>query len=49
MTALNLIPGQLSLAQLRDVYQHPVKITLDKKGAIRGANDVGIIIERGAK
>ncbi|MDO8939472.1 MAG: dihydroneopterin aldolase [Methylicorpusculum sp.] len=24
-----------------------VKITLNKKGAIRGANDVGIIIERG--
>ena len=29
MTALNLIPGQLSLAQLRDVYQQPVKLTLD--------------------
>ena len=29
MTALNLIPGQLSLAQLRDIYQQPVKITLD--------------------
>ncbi|MHA6126470.1 histidine ammonia-lyase [Pseudomonas fluorescens group sp. PF-1] len=29
VTALNLIPGQLSLAQLRDVYQQPVKLTLD--------------------
>jgi dihydroneopterin aldolase len=26
-----------------------VKITLNKKGAIRGASDVGIIIERGAR
>ncbi len=26
-----------------------VKITLNKKGAIRGASDVGIVIERGAK
>ncbi|MCX7097065.1 MAG: dihydroneopterin aldolase, partial [Methylococcales bacterium] len=26
-----------------------VKITLNKKGAIRGASDVGIIIERGGK
>ena len=26
-----------------------VKITLNKKGAIRGASDVGIIIERGQK
>ncbi len=26
-----------------------VKITLNKKGAIRGASDVGIIIERGEK
>ena len=26
-----------------------VKLTLNKKGAIRGASDVGIIIERGAK
>lgn len=26
-----------------------VKIVLNKKGAIRGANDVGIIIERGEK
>ncbi len=26
-----------------------VKITLNKKGAIRGASDVGIIIERGKK
>ncbi|MFM9385203.1 aromatic amino acid lyase, partial [Pseudomonas sp. UV AK001] len=33
MTALNLIPGQLSLSQLRDVYQHPVKLTLDYSAA----------------
>jgi dihydroneopterin aldolase len=26
-----------------------LKLTLNKKGAIRGASDVGIIIERGAK
>jgi histidine ammonia-lyase len=26
---LNVIPGQLSLAQLRDVYRQPVKLTLD--------------------
>jgi dihydroneopterin aldolase len=26
-----------------------IKITLNKKGAIRGASDVGIIIERGCK
>ncbi len=29
MTALNLIPGQLSLAQLRDIYQQPVTLSLD--------------------
>ena len=33
MTALNLIPGQLSLAQLRDVYQQPVKVTLDNSAS----------------
>ena len=33
MTALNLIPGQLSLAQLRDVYQNPVKLTLDNSAS----------------
>ena len=33
MTALNLIPGQLSLAQLRDVYQHPVTLTLDSSAS----------------
>ncbi|HEB78080.1 MAG TPA: dihydroneopterin aldolase, partial [Methylothermaceae bacterium] len=26
-----------------------VKLTLNKKGAIRGASDVGIIIERGKR
>jgi Histidine ammonia-lyase len=26
---LNLIPGQLSLAQLRDIYQQPVTLSLD--------------------
>ena len=29
MTALTLIPGQLSLAQLRDIYQQPVTLSLD--------------------
>ena len=33
MTALNLIPGQLSLAQLRDSYQYPVKLSLDNSAA----------------
>ena len=33
MTALSLIPGQLSLAQLRAVYQQPVKLTLDHSAA----------------
>lgn len=33
MTALNLIPGQLSLAQLRDVYQNPVKLSLDNSAS----------------
>jgi 7,8-dihydroneopterin aldolase/epimerase/oxygenase len=28
---------------------HWVKVTLNKKGAIRGASDVGIIVERGQK
>ncbi len=27
MKSLTLIPGQLSLSQLRDVYSHPVNIT----------------------
>ncbi|MDF0733212.1 histidine ammonia-lyase [Pseudomonas entomophila] len=30
MFALDLIPGQLSLAQLRAVYQQPVKLSLDR-------------------
>ncbi len=35
---------------IRNEFKVPwVKITLNKKGAIRGASDVGIIIERGAK
>lgn len=29
MKSLTLIPGQLSLSQLRDIYSHPVNITLD--------------------
>ena len=29
MNRLNLIPGQLSLAQLRDIYQRPVTLRLD--------------------
>ena len=29
MTVLNLIPGQLSLAQLRAIYQQPVTLSLD--------------------
>ncbi|MGV2398653.1 MAG UNVERIFIED_CONTAM: aromatic amino acid lyase, partial [Klebsiella aerogenes] len=29
MKSLTLIPGQLSLSQLRDVYSHPQNITLD--------------------
>jgi dihydroneopterin aldolase len=35
---------------IRNEFNVPwVKITLNKKGAIRGASDVGIVIERGAK
>ncbi|GDX85902.1 7,8-dihydroneopterin aldolase [Methylococcaceae bacterium] len=35
---------------IRNEFNVPwVKITLNKKGAIRGARDVGIIIERGEK
>jgi dihydroneopterin aldolase len=35
---------------IRNEFNVPwVKITLNKKGAIRGASDVGIIIERGEK
>ena len=42
------------ISEIADIIRHEfnvpwVKITLNKKGAIRGANDVGIIIERGAK
>jgi len=35
---------------IRNEFKVPwVKITLNKKGAIRGASDVGIVIERGEK
>ena len=34
---------------LNEFYVPWVKITLNKKGAIRGASDVGIMIERGEK
>ena len=35
---------------IRNEFNVPwVKITLNKKGAIRGASDVGVIIERGEK
>ncbi|MDF1582958.1 MAG: dihydroneopterin aldolase [Methyloprofundus sp.] len=35
---------------IREQFNVPwVKLTLNKKGAISGANDVGIIIERGTK
>ena len=42
------------ISELADIIRHEfntpwVKITLNKKGAIRGASDVGIIIERGEK
>lgn len=29
MKSLTLIPGKLSLSQLREVYSHPLNITLD--------------------
>jgi 7,8-dihydroneopterin aldolase/epimerase/oxygenase len=35
---------------IRNEFNVPwVKVTLNKKGAIRGASDVGIIVERGRK
>lgn len=35
---------------IRDEFGVPwVRLTLNKKGAIRGASDVGILIERGAR
>lgn len=35
---------------IRNEFNVPwVKVTLNKKGAIRGASDVGIVIERGEK
>lgn len=35
---------------IRNEFDVPwVKVTLNKKGAIRGASDVGIVIERGQK
>jgi dihydroneopterin aldolase len=35
---------------IRNEFDVPwVKVTLNKKGAIRGASDVGIIVERGRK
>lgn len=39
------------LAQIiRDEFSVPwIRLTLNKKGAIRGASDVGVIIERGDK
>jgi dihydroneopterin aldolase len=42
------------ISELADIIRHEfntpwVKITLNKKGAIRGATDVGIIIERGER
>lgn len=42
------------ISDIADIIRHEfnvpwVKIKLNKKGAIRGASDVGIIIERGAK
>ena len=40
MKSLTLIPGQLSLSQLRDVYSHPLNITLDSSAF--GAIDVSV-------
>lgn len=42
------------IVEIANIIRHEfnvpwVKITLNKKGAIRGASDVGIIIERGVK
>lgn len=42
------------ISEIADIIRHEfnvpwVKIKLNKKGAIRGASDVGIIIERGEK
>jgi len=42
------------ISEIADILRHEfnvpwVKIRLNKKGAIRGASDVGIIIERGEK
>jgi dihydroneopterin aldolase len=35
---------------IRNEFNVPwVKITLNKKGAIRGASDVGVVIERGER
>lgn len=31
MKTLTLIPGQLSLTQLRDIYSHPLNVVLDER------------------
>ena len=46
MNTLNIIPGQLSLAQLRDVYQPPVNITLDDSAA---GGRIDLLLENNAR
>lgn len=45
MNQLTLIPGQLTLAQLRDIWQQPVRITLDER-AIPAINDSVACVNR---
>ncbi|MDB5981026.1 MAG: histidine ammonia-lyase [Pseudomonas sp.] len=43
MTELNLIPGQLTLAQLRAIYHHPVTLRLDASAAQQIENSVACV------
>jgi histidine ammonia-lyase len=43
VTELNLIPGQLTLAQLRAIYHHPVTLRLDASAAQQIENSVACV------
>lgn len=43
MTELNLIPGQLTLTQLRAIYHHPVTLRLDASAAQQIDNSVACV------
>lgn len=49
MKTLTLIPGQLSLTQLRDIYSYPLNVVLDESAFAAIDESVACALPRGSR